>query len=599
MFESFPGFPRRAIAPLVTGVVYYFAAVIALSLAGGPDEIGMIWPPSGILFAAMLASGKGNAQYHLATAGLASLIANLQADNTAYVSVAFTVANLVESAFGAWLLRSRFRSRVSFNDPKALIYFCVAATASTAVGATTAALLAPATALSFWLNWFSTDLLGVLIVTPMILIIGRELYRSPIRTALRSIPKALLVFATVALAGLLAFFQDSYPLLSLPMLAVLFASLALGPLGAAVGVLIVASISTVALVFGQGPIVTVYAESLVRSLFLQLYLLVLFAGALPVAALLAARKQLLERLAQEMRLLQLAESAAQVGHWRLEIATNTLTWSDEVYRIHGLTRFQPATVESALAAYHPEDVGVVTAHLNQSIAEGREFEFTARIIRPDGEVRHVFSKGEIDRGDGDHSAGLFGIIRDITAQVVHESALTDARAKAENAAREATILAETDQLTGISNRRKTTFVLDEEVRKFEASGKPLSVVSFDIDHFKRVNDSHGHHIGDEVIVRVAARAASELRRGDLIGRMGGEEFLILLPEATSQAALAIAERVRLAIESEMVEPRVTISAGVGVLQPGEAADAVLRRADRALYVAKEAGRNAVKLAEPS
>lgn len=579
---------------LATGIVYYFAAVFALSLAGGADKIGLIWPPSGILFAAVLASRGRQMGWHLIAAAVASMIANLQAENTLPVSVAFTIANLFEAAFGAWLLRVQFKARVSFADPQALMYFCAAATAATMSGATVATILAPAPSIPFWLNWFSTDLLGVLVLTPMILIIGRALLRGQLGEMLPIIPTASLVFGIVTLSGVAAFFQDNYPLLFLPMLAVLIAALVLGPLGAACGVLIIAAISTIALVAKQGPIVTLYAGTLVRSLFLQLYMLSLLAGALPVAALLAARKQLLERLAKEMRLLQMAESAAQVGHWHLDISTRSLTWSDEVYRIYGVTDDQKPTLAGAIDAYHPDDREVVAARLEQSMANGRGFEFVARIMRPDGETRHVFSKGEIDRSD-DQTYALFGIIRDISMQVAQEAVLTEARAQAENAAREATVLAETDQLTGIANRRRTTFVLDQKVLDSKTTGCPISVVMLDIDRFKQVNDNHGHHVGDEVITRVATTAGAELRKGDLIGRVGGEEFLIVLPDTTAQTALGIAERVRSAVERSSKLPKITISAGVAELAAGEGQEELLRRADAALYIAKNEGRNAVRV----
>ncbi|MFV3545505.1 PAS domain-containing protein, partial [Mycobacterium tuberculosis] len=121
-------------------------------------------------------------------------------------------------------------------------------------------------------------------------------------------------------------------------------------------------------------------------------------------------------------------------------------------------------MDAAIEAYHVDDRALVSERLEEAIRDKHGFAFTARIVRPDGEVRHVFSRGEIDGAADDSTPALFGIIQDITAQVAHEAALEEARQRAEDAAAKATIMAETDQLTGIANRRRTTFALEEAVR---------------------------------------------------------------------------------------------------------------------------------------
>ena len=582
--------------PVGTGIAYYLAAITSLGLTRGHDGIAMLWPASGILFAVLLVVQRQRAGGHIIAAAVASLAANLETGNALFVSIGFTVANVTESAFAAWLLRARSKCRISFTDPRGLICFCMAAAISTVLSATIATGIAPVVSISFWFSWFSTDLLGVLVVTPLVLILGRALYRNRVGIGLAVASKAIGAFAIVAIVTGLTFSQSSYPLLFMPMLAVLMAAFRLGPLGAAGGVLIVATVSSVAGAIGVGPQTLVHADPLTRSLFLQFYLLTLFAAALPVAALLAARQKLLDRLATRMRLLQLAESAAHVGHWRLDIGSQTITWSQEVFRIHGLVGDVPPSFDKAIDAYHPDDQDRVTADIERSIELCQGFEFTARIVRPDGEIRHVFSKGEIDHiGDGE-SFGLFGIIQDITTQVAHEAAIEDARARAETAAREATILAETDLLTGIANRRRTTFALDQAVLVSRQTGRPLSVAMFDIDHFKRINDTYGHQAGDVVLKQVADGASSELRSGDTIGRFGGEEFVVILPDTTTQTAVVVAERVRLAIETAGGTLSVTISVGVAELTCGELSESLLKRADTALYVAKNEGRNTLRIA---
>jgi len=161
-------------------------------------------------------------------------------------------------------------------------------------------------------------------------------------------------------------------------------------------------------------------------------------------------------------------------------------------------------------------------------------------------------------------------------------------------------LSTVDPLTGAMNRRG----LDQSFPEIEADGtlvSPLSVVMMDLDHFKRVNDSHGHAAGDEVLRAVGARLAGLLRVGDAVVRYGGEEFLLVLPRATRGHAVRVAERARAALRRSPVrvgalEISVTASFGVAEREDEEARDAVIARADEALYRAKEAGRDRVEVA---
>lgn len=590
---------RSAILSMVSGCAYFGAAFLSLTLTLGNEGIATLWPPSGILLAVLLLAPRERIAWHLATATIAALAANLAIGNPPLTAITFTCANICEAMLATWMLRRDDGRGTTFLDQRDLLRFGSATIAGTMLSATIAMTTVPAVPYRlamFWLSWLSTDLLGIFVVAPVVLIFGRTLYRPRGRTAPASFAKALAVFTAIAVISTATFAQSSYPPLFAPMLAVLLTVFWLGPLGAAGGVMIVAIVSVTALALGIGPIAQDDIAPLERSLLLQCYLLTTFAASLPIATLLAARDRLLSRLAEKMRLLELAESAAQVGHWRLDTGKQLVTWSQEVFRIHGLPDTVPPTLVSALEAYHHDDRTMVTEQIERAIASQTGFEFRARIVRPDGEARHVFSRGEIDRINSDGSICLFGIIQDVTVQVAHETLLNDARLQAEEAARLATVMAETDQLTGIANRRRALAVLDRAVSVSDAGGGPVSIAIFDIDHFKQVNDRYGHAAGDMVLQRVAHIAAAELRKTDLIGRFGGEEFVLLLPDATTATALQVAERVRGAIEVGALRPSVTISVGVAERLPGETVEALLRRADQALYVAKREGRNTLRLA---
>lgn len=178
-----------------------------------------------------------------------------------------------------------------------------------------------------------------------------------------------------------------------------------------------------------------------------------------------------------------------------------------------------------------------------------------------------------------------GILRDLAAGAVTEIELR-------LALRDAIERSTRDPLTGLLNHRAFHERLAEAVTRPRG---PLSLVLLDIDHFKRVNDGCGHHTGDVTLRLVARRIAAQVREGDALGRIGGEEFGWLLPDATGATAAAAAERARRAVADSPIEGAgaVTISAGVAELVPGEPPDSLHRRADTALYVAKRRGRNRI------
>ncbi|HWX09248.1 MAG TPA: diguanylate cyclase [Gaiellaceae bacterium] len=169
----------------------------------------------------------------------------------------------------------------------------------------------------------------------------------------------------------------------------------------------------------------------------------------------------------------------------------------------------------------------------------------------------------------------------------------------EEANRRLEALAGVDPLTQLPNRRILKERLEQEFSRVVRYRRPLACLILDVDHFKRVNDDHGHLLGDEVLTHVGSTIASTIRRSDLAGRYGGEEFLVIAPETSSSGAAALGERLRHAIGSAPGGslPRVTVSIGVATTDPTtQAAEDLLRSADRALYAAKEAGRNRVIVA---
>ena len=164
-------------------------------------------------------------------------------------------------------------------------------------------------------------------------------------------------------------------------------------------------------------------------------------------------------------------------------------------------------------------------------------------------------------------------------------------------------LASTDVLTGLTNRRRMFEYLEKEVSRIRRYGGTMSIIMFDIDHFKLVNDAWGHSVGDTVLQEVARESKSVLRKADIAARCGGEEFVILLPETELAGAVKIANRLRqqvadMVVLQEHAAPiSVTISIGVAMIGPNAASVDLLIRADKAMYLAKKNGRNRVETAD--
>ena len=167
-------------------------------------------------------------------------------------------------------------------------------------------------------------------------------------------------------------------------------------------------------------------------------------------------------------------------------------------------------------------------------------------------------------------------------------AIENAQARRELAAQ-----ASSDPLTGLANHRVFHERLDDEVARAQRHGRPLALAVMDLDHFKRVNDSHGHQVGDRVLREVAGRLSTHVRSGDVLARVGGEEFAWLMPETDDIAAFGVAERARASVAAlELGEVgRLTISAGVSDLGAAGSAVELYRFADEALYLAKSHGRD--------
>ena len=586
------------LGPAVLGIAYFAFALLSLVMTRGAHGIAAIWPPSGIILATLLVVPRHAVWRFAMAAIIGSFAANLLAGSGLRVSIGFTAANGLEAMVATLLLRRRSGVRVSFINPSGLSAFFVAPLIAALVSTLMATCISPRMGGEFILSWFSTVWLGMLLVTPLLLAVFEISLSTRQRVSGRDAINLIGIVVLTGLATSSTFYQTQYPMLFVPMMIIVIAVLRGGMLGGIISMMVVVILGSLALWWGSGPIFLIRTSHESRLLFFQFYLLSLFVSSLPMATLLAARDRLRVNLSERIRLLDQAEAAAHIGHWRVDSIDQTIFWSPEVFRMHGIPEGQPPALEQAIDLYHQGDRQRVSEAIAHALADGQPFAFEARIVRPDGSFRYVATQGERDYSSTDDAIGLFGLIRDVTEEIEAQQVLQESRDAANRSAAAAMLLASTDVLTGLANRRRIIEYLDVTLANSETGKRALLVILFDIDHFKAVNDRYGHDIADDVLKRVASSANECLRNTDLIGRYGGEEFVIILPGTDHEVSLQIAERVRASIEASRddQQPKVTVSLGIASTRDGDTCDVILKRADIALYEAKGAGRNRLRLA---
>lgn len=258
-----------------------------------------------------------------------------------------------------------------------------------------------------------------------------------------------------------------------------------------------------------------------------------------------------------------------------------------------LTGYRPEDlVDNRLVSYasliNPEDNERMAADVQAAVASGQSFSLEYGLTRRDGSRIWVWERGRgVEEENG--TVVLEGIVLDISDRKALESELEE--------------LATRDPLTGLHNRRELSRVMEEELERARRYQRPMALLWIDFDHFKDINDTYGHAAGDSVLRSVSRLLERSVRSVDSIGRFGGEEFVIVLPEMDLEEARETAERLRNRV-SESAQPLgdgqsvpLTISVGVAVYPDhGVSVSALCAAADKAMYLAKDRGRNCVALA---
>lgn len=245
----------------------------------------------------------------------------------------------------------------------------------------------------------------------------------------------------------------------------------------------------------------------------------------------------------------------------------------------------PAT-DPAMSRILPEDAERIEDQTRHSAANMANVHVEFRALHADGSIRWIECRSTPQK-EADGSILWTGILLDIT-----QRKLAEERVQA---------MAITDGLTGITNRQELGRLLEKEMARAARYASPLTLIMYDLDHFKSINDRFGHNTGDDVLKTVAGLVSETLRGSDIHGRWGGEEFMVLLPQTGLDAARKVAEKLRHTIAHHRFEGpgSITASFGVAQLAPGEDARPLAQRVDEALYRAKALGRNRVEAQAPS
>ena len=443
-----------------------------------------------------------------------------------------------------------------------------------------------------WLNWTTGHSLGTIALAPIGLLLLSGDLDAWWRDAGRSERlEAGVHFAFVTLVAVGTFAQSVLPLSFLPLLPVTLATFRLGRVGAAVSTLILSTIAIFFSIRGVGPVSLMPPDPALRIHLVQFYLATVVLTVLPAAADLRRRKDVVRRLAaSEARYRLVTENASDVvmtldAEGRIRFVSPS---------IEGLGDYSVAALLGTPAGnlLAPEHRPAAARALLDALRDPGTSQVVEVETLPDAQDMQRWIEMRmraIDSGLTSDPIELVCAIRDISKRKSVEAELQRA--------------ARTDPLTGLANRRLFNDALDLVIGRVRRDHRARACIAiFDIDHFKRVNDAFGHDAGDRVLARFATIAQGVTRAKDLVARLGGEEFGLVLPGTTIEEAKAICERLRAEFAgSAMVledgsHVWTTVSAGIAAIGPADARADVMRVADTALYAAKRAGRDRLVLA---
>ena len=580
---------------LVMASLIGLTAWISLAIARIPGGMAAVWVSNGI-WAGWLLSRRTAAWPGYVATGLASLLAvRLLAGDGLPTTLALGACNLVEVLIIAGAIR---RSVPDVGNPGHWLGLGGIATGSTLAACAVSALLASAWMqavsevryLTNFLTWYAAHVVGMVVVGTLTLVVHRK------GISLLAVPGQRGDFMgcllLVAIVGGAVFYQSRYPLLFLVYPPLLFVVFRHRFAGLVVGTSLLGVIGIIATTLGHGPLALAPDDSdIERTILLQLFIGTACLMSFPVALGMAERIRLMTRVREsELRYRMLADYSHDVvvrmradGH-RLYVspsARDILGWEPEEL-------LQPSG-----DLVHPEDRGVQQQTIAAVLGSGQPATSIYRLRHKDGHYVWMEAAARpIPSAEGD-AVDIILAGRDVSARVAAEQALQASRKELEAHAR-------MDPLTGLANRRQFEERLAHALGRSRRQGQAVALMYMDVDHFKQINDGHGHAAGDEVLRIFGQRLSACVRAGDLVARLGGDEFVVLIEDlATPETAEATARKLIAAmaegIAVEAATLHVTTSIGIAYSMHPAVSKTLAAAADAALYAAKRAGRNTFQL----
>lgn len=573
----------------MVGAAYFAVAAASVTLTRFGGGVACLWLAGALQTAALIHQPRRAWPAIFVSCALASAAATTTLGVGAAAALPLAGVNVLEALIGVVMI-DRFGLRRDSLDSVgrlAALVMAVGVVAPLATAPLGAGVVAWATGTDFRinaLNWFAGHALGAMTAVPVFsFVAGGEVGRWARRASNAELAEAAALLTLVMATAVAVFAQSTRPLLFLPILPAVLATFRIGRIGAVASVLIVAGVGGWCTARGIGPLDLLADDAAGRARYFQFYLACTVLTAFPVAAELRHRARLFDRLREsEARFRLLAENSSDIV-MSLR-ADGAVRYVSPAIRQMGGVDPDDMVGRMAVELVLPEHRGdLIRAHLAALADPDRTITVDYRALTMSGELRWFESNMRGVRDADGGVSGTVGVVRDVSRRKEREGELS----------REAA----TDPLTGLANRRAFDAALDQVI----GGGGPACVAVVDLDHFKRVNDAHGHDVGDRVLVAFAELARASLRDGDLVARLGGEEFGILLPDAELLQARGVCERLRALIAAAVVEcdgaqVRVTASVGLAAVQPGGTRPQAMRAADAALYRAKEEGRDRLKLA---
>ena len=306
-------------------------------------------------------------------------------------------------------------------------------------------------------------------------------------------------------------------------------------------------------------------------------------GTIVTIADISPRKQAEAALRQSEAQLRLAMEAAQLAVWYWEGDTDEFSCSDGLNVLFGRPREAPRTGYRELQdLLHPDDRELFRAALRRAIRQGSDFQVDYRVVHPDLAVHWISNRGQVHRGPDGRAQRVIGVAMDITDRKVAEQRIAH--------------MAHHDALTGLPNRVLLRDRIQQAIAQAHRASALIAVLFIDLDRFKTINDSLGHQLGDRLLQSVASRILVCVREGDTVSRVGGDEFVIVIPgiESSSDASVVASKILEVLGNAFHLHGNdLHVSASIGIsLYPGDGSDAetLMRNADTAMYHAKDSGR---------